>query len=102
MGENQHSFQSHGQPPPPPFWQAGNYYQVGNIVWWAGSVWKCEKPHTSGPFNREVRFPAVPKLMAADNSAEPVDADRLVADGCAGAAAVFVLRDGAGDLVCAA
>lgn len=55
MDEKQQSFQAPQGQPPPPFWQAGNYYQVGNLVWWAGSVWKCEKPHTSGPFNREVR-----------------------------------------------
>lgn len=55
MGDRQHAFQPpQGQPPTPAFWQAGNYYQPGNLVWWAGSVWKCEKPHTSGPFNREV------------------------------------------------
>lgn len=54
MGEKQHAFDPEQPPPPPPFWQAGNYYQPGNVVWWAGSVWKCERAHTSGPFNREV------------------------------------------------
>lgn len=41
-------------PPPPPYWSLNVFYKRGTLVWYAGSVWRCDSPHTSGSLAREV------------------------------------------------
>jgi hypothetical protein len=35
-------------------WSANVFYPLNALVWYAGSVWRCESPHTSGSAAREV------------------------------------------------
>lgn len=41
-------------PAPPPLWTENVFYQRGSLVSYAGSVWRCDSPHTSGSLAREV------------------------------------------------
>ncbi|TXT11986.1 uncharacterized protein COLE_02396 [Cutaneotrichosporon oleaginosum] len=40
-------------PTPPPLWAPNVFYNRGSLVWYAGSVWRCDTPHTSGDLARE-------------------------------------------------
>lgn len=40
--------------PSPPLWSPNIFYPLGALVWYAGSVWRCDSPHTSGALAREV------------------------------------------------
>lgn len=53
MSQQQHPY--NGQPAQsPPLWSPNIFYQLGSVVWYAGSVWRCDQPHTSGSLAREV------------------------------------------------
>jgi hypothetical protein len=41
-------------PAPPPLWAPNVFFNRGSLVWYAGSVWRCDTPHTSGDLAREV------------------------------------------------
>lgn len=58
MDPSRNSQRSYGVPPAAtsfPFWSPNVFYPQASLVWYAGSVWRCEAPHTSGALAREVR-----------------------------------------------
>ncbi|RSH87811.1 uncharacterized protein EHS24_000328 [Apiotrichum porosum] len=42
--------------PSPPLWSPNIFYPLGALVWYAGSVWRCDSPHTSGALAREPTY----------------------------------------------
>ncbi|BEI79589.1 hypothetical protein CcaverHIS002_0101180 [Cutaneotrichosporon cavernicola] len=40
-------------PAPLPLWTPNVFYSRGSLVWYAGRVWRCDTPHTSGDLARE-------------------------------------------------
>lgn len=63
-------------PPSPALWSDNIFYPQGALVWHAGSVWRCDSPHTSGSLALEVRTCLPMTLTSANAELTSLDDDR--------------------------